>query len=261
MVGKKTIWYSRTYRTLQTDLLSAAKFTLFLVIPVLIILVLNLDWISYFMCNLAQRLISAELPQKELLVETTTFVPFGEISVLSFECGLPTPNEIAVNIVVVIAAITAMALSRMRGRPLMVYLLFSFMVHIISCVFFAFERNSIVYTGREFSEIFMKQQLGIWILFVVLMGVVLALYSGRGVLHKVLAFLTVMVWSGLLGVLRYIVFMYILARLSALYMADMYFVTGPIFDFLYLVGIYSIYSNRMQKIFESPEGESEWKWL
>ncbi len=261
MGKKKTIWYSRTYRTLQTDYLSAAKFTVFLVIPILLILVTQIDWVTFAMANLAQKFISAEVTGKEILIETADYVPFGEISILAFDCDLPAPNEIAINFAAVVIVVAVLGLSKLRGRPVMIYLVFSLMVHVMSCVFFIFERDSLVYTGREFSEIFMKQQIGIWILFIILMGVVLALYSGRGMLHKVLAFLAVLIWSAFIGVLRYIVFMFILARLSALYMADMYFVTGPIFDFLYLVSIYSIYSNQMQKIFESPEGEGEWKWL
>ena len=261
MAGKKTIWYSRTYRTLQTNYYSAAKFTLFLVIPVLVIVVTQIDWITFAMANFAQRLISAEAPEKEILIRSAQFVPFGEISILDFDCDMPMPNEIAVNFAVVVVIVALLGLSRLRGRPIMIYLVFSLMVHVMSCVFFIFERESLVYTGTEFSEIFMKQQVGIWLLFIILMGVVLALYSGRGLWLKVLAFLAVLVWSAILGVIRYVVFMYILARLSALYMADMYFVIGPIFDFLYLVGIYAIFSDRMQKIFESPEGEGEWKWL
>ena len=62
------------------------------------------------------------------------------------------------------------------------------------------------------------------------------------------------------GIIRYILFLYILQRFSVLYMALMFFVFGPFFDFLYLVGIYSIFMNKMIELYESQAGKDEWLW-
>ena len=43
-------------------------------------------------------------------------------------------------------------------------------------------------------------------------------------------------------------------------MALMFFVFGPLFDFLYLVAIYSLLVNKMVKIYDSGEGREDWKW-
>ena len=43
-------------------------------------------------------------------------------------------------------------------------------------------------------------------------------------------------------------------------MALMFFVFGPFFDFLYLVGIYSIFINKMIELYESQAGKDEWLW-
>ena len=43
-------------------------------------------------------------------------------------------------------------------------------------------------------------------------------------------------------------------------MALMFFVFGPLFDFLYLVGIYSIFANKMVKVYDKGERKGEWKW-
>ena len=37
-------------------------------------------------------------------------------------------------------------------------------------------------------------------------------------------------------------------------------VFGPLFDFLYLVAIYSLLVNKMVKIYDSGEGREDWKW-
>lgn len=261
MAQKKTIWYSRTYRTLNTDYRAAVLFILFLVIPTLLAFAFHVKWITGSISRLAQQLISAELTEQQFIVAGSEYPPFGQIYIVSFDIRLPTPHEISINLVLMLAMILVMVMTNLRSRPITIYLLFSLMIHIISCVFFAFERDTTVYTGTDFSDLLMKQQIGVWTLFIILMGAVLALNTGKGLRYKLLAFAALLVWSGFIGVIRYIVFIYLLSRFSALYMADMYFVAGPIFDFLYMVGIYSIYSHRMQKYFDSPEGEGEWKWL
>ncbi len=261
VVKKQRIWYSRTYRTLKPHYAFALLFLLILVVPLFVIFITHLQEISGLMSQLAQKLISEELTGQTFTVVGSEYPPFGAISILSYDTHIPPPDMILWNLLLVIGILFILVLSSIRGRPLVVFLMFSFMVHIISCVFFAFDRNTIIYTGTDFSDLLMKQQIGVWMLFILLTGLVISLYTGRGALQKILFFFAVMGWSGLIGVIRYIVFNYLLARFSALYIADMYFVAGPVFDFLYLVCFFSFYSHQMQKIFESPNGENEWKWL
>ena len=261
MAQKKTIYYSRTYRKIHTNFLHASLYLFFVVLPVLVILLLNLDTITYMLSELAQKILSAALPEKTFEIMESNFVPFGSTYCISFDSRFPSGLELMINLAVVSVIIAILILSSMRGKPLTVYLLFSFMVHIVSCVYFIFERDSFVYTATEFSDIFIKQQISIWILFVVMMGIITAFVGSKGLLSKFTAFFALLIYSGMFGTVRYIIYMFILARFSILYMADMYFVVGPIFDFLYLVGIYAVFTDRMQKRLDSPAGEEEWQWL
>ena len=73
-------------------------------------------------------------------------------------------------------------------------------------------------------------------------------------------FIGTILYSLVFGIIRYILFLYVLQRFSVLYMALMFFVFGPFFDFLYLVGIYSIFINKMIELYESQAGKDEWLW-
>ena len=232
-----------------------------LVIPLLVLLIRHLDDVTLFMCNLTRDVLTKALPDQSFEAMESNFVPFGLSYCMDFDSSLPTPNELLLNLLTVTVIISILVLSSYRGRPLTVYLLFSFMIHIISCVYFIFEPSYFPYTATVFSDIFIKQQISIWILFIVVMGILTAFVGSSGLFDKVVAFFSVLIYSTVFGIIRYIVFMFILARFSVLYMADMYFVTGPVFDFLYLVEIYAIYTHRMQKRLDSPEGEDEWAWL
>lgn len=113
----------------------------------------------------------------------------------------------------------------------------------------------------QFSNLYMKQQIGIWLTFIVLSGLVTGFLGNRGYLYKILTFLATMAYSLVFGVVRYILFLYLLQQFSILYMALMYFVFGPLFDFLYFVGIYSIFANKMVKMYDTGEGREDWEWL
>ena len=40
----------------------------------------------------------------------------------------------------------------------------------------------------------------------------------------------------------------------------MFFAFGPFFDFLYLVGIYGFFMDKVIKFYESAKGKGAWRW-
>ena len=136
----------------------------------------------------------------------------------------------------------------------------SLLVHIISCVFFIFATNHFPYTVKDYSNLYMQQQIGIWITFVILIGVVTGFEGNRGYFYKIITVVVSMLYSFIFGSVRYIVFLFALHQLSVLYMPMMFFVLGPMFDFVYLVFIYSFFINKMVDFYESGEGQEDWLW-
>lgn len=106
----------------------------------------------------------------------------------------------------------------------------------------------------------MKQQVGIWLTFMVLVGLIVGFMGNKGFLFKLLTFVSIMAYSFLFGFVRYILFLYMIQQYSILYMALMFFVFGPFFDFLYLVAIYGFFINKMVKLYDSDKGREEWQW-
>lgn len=261
MKRKDRIWYSRTYRRMEVNYIRGILFMALIGVPCLLLLVFNLETITRQLNELTVYLIGIALPDKVISLTTSEYPPFGTIYTLDYDVIPPGTTEIALNILVSVIIIVILVLSPLRGRPVMIYLLFSFMVHIISCVYCFFAEDEVIYTGTDFSNLQIKQQIGIWILFIVLAGLVFAFLSGREWPSKIIAFFAVLIYSALVGVLRSIIFNYLLARFSSLYMADMFFVAGSMYDFLYLVAIYAVYQNHIQNLIDSPEGRYEWKWL
>ncbi len=184
MAQKKTIYYSRTYRRIHTNFAYALLYIFILVLPTLIIFILILKPITLFLSNLTIKVLQGALPGREFLLAEGVFFPFGPTYYVDLQSKLPSSNEVLINLLVITVVVAFLVMSSFRGRPLAVYLLFSSMIHIISCVYFIFSQDYFVYTATIFSDIFMKQQISIWILFIVMMGIITAFVGGRDFISR-----------------------------------------------------------------------------
>lgn len=106
----------------------------------------------------------------------------------------------------------------------------------------------------------MLQEIGIWVMFFVMTVMVTGIIGDRAVIYKFLTLLAVMLYSIVFGIVRYVIFIWLLYRFSVIYMAFFYFMIGPMFDFLYLVMIYAVFVNRMIGVYDSRKGKEVWKW-
>ena len=75
---------------------------------------------------------------------------------------------------------------------------------------------------------------------------------------KMITMLATLVYSLVFGTVRYVVFLFIIGKISLLYMAILFFVLGPLVDFVYIVGIYSVYAARLAKKIKG--NFTLWKW-
>ena len=135
--------------------------------------------------------------------------------------------------------------------------MFLAVINLVSSVFFLLSPQAFPYTSTEFSELYIKAQLSMW-LFIPFILSMAFLPLPAPMSHKLLLMIFTIVYSALFGTLRYIIFMYIISRFSVIYMALLFFAFGPLIDFVYIVGIYSFYSSRLAKNLKSSA--SVWKW-
>ena len=69
-----------------------------------------------------------------------------------------------------------------------------------------------------------------------------------------------MVLSFVYGIVRYILYMIIISQFSYLFMASLYFAFGVLFDFLIMVGIFSLFIYMSGKKFQGKKRGRVWKW-
>lgn len=257
---KKNIYLARTYRYLNTNVTKNTLYILLMVIPSLILLIANIGNLTRFISRLGTSVLSAVWPNYIFDIKQSDFSVLGVMKYIEIPTVYPDMPFSFWNLLVVFSGLLFLGMGRRKGKPIAIYFMMDMIVHLVNCVYFVFAAEYFPFSAADFSELYMKQQLGIWIAFIVLIALVTSFLGNKGYIYRIMTFVGTMAYSLIYGAVRYIVFLYVLMRFSILYMALMFFVLGPLFDFLYLVAFYSIFVNRMVKVYDSREGRGEWRW-
>ena len=256
---KKQIFYARTYRHLQFNLRDCLIFTFLFVIPLTILFLLYYDELSGAMGYLAAWFLYRTTGVAPGF-STAEFIPqLGPVYYLNFVTELPDYGVILINMAVTLLAGGVLFLKKLRGKPLSVYLQIMLFVHFVSCMFFLLGRDIFPYEVEDYSRLYVQQQVGIWITFLVLIGLVEGILGRGAVLYRVLIMFVILIYSFVFGTVRYGLFLWVLRQYSVLYMPVMFFSLGPFFDFLYFVMIYTISANYMIKRNDN-KFRNDWAW-
>lgn len=260
MTAKNKMFYSRTYRHLKVNRKNSMLYLLILVVPSIIVLLLNISNISSLMSYLGIKVLGENFPGIPMQIVQIEIIILGVIEYIDLPTVYPEISFTFLNLIVTIILILFVSTGSRKGNITSIFLTIALFTHLVNCIYFIFAANYFPYSAFQYSDLYMKQQVGIWIMFIILVGLLTGCFGRIGLLYKIFMFVGTMLYSIVFGIVRYVLFLYILQRFSILYMALMFFVFGPFFDFLYLVGMYSIFANRMVKLYDSQEGQAEWIW-
>ena len=260
MAEKKVIYYARTYRAIRASRTKCFLYICILILPMLPLLWLHLDYLTLLICEAAQYAFREFCPDIPASIQTKNFSLLGKVSYLSVSTVYPEFRMCLLNGAVSLAVMIIIGNLPWKGRPMAIYLILNAGIQLISSLWFLFAGELFPYTLTQYSELYMVQEVGIWIVFLVMTGAVTGIVGDRGFPDKLLTVLCVMAYSIVFGTVRYIVFLYLLYRCSVLYMTLLYFTLGPMFDFVYLVMIYAFFINRMIRLYESQAGKGAWRW-
>jgi hypothetical protein len=138
------------------------------------------------------------------------------------------------------------------------YLVFLSIINGVSAAFFILTPMDFPYDIGTFCMLYIGTEVGLWILIPVILAI--ALYSTPTTLiSKILFILFNVAYSVIFGTVRYLVFLSALHDHSVLFMAVFYFVFGPLFDFVYVVGFYTLYVSNLSELIQ--HSFRRWKWL
>jgi len=122
------------------------------------------------------------------------------------------------------------------------WLIYIVFVYFVSSFYFVFFLGSFPYTERDFAVLYILQQTGVFLFIPILLAFSLSLFtfSWLNLLLNAITITLSLMYSSVFGGLRYIVFAYILKNLSYIHMPAMFFLFGPLLDFIYIISFYSL---------------------
>jgi hypothetical protein len=259
---KKKIHLSRTYRRLKVDRVSQNLYLFLWVVPFLIIFLYTYSIITFFLTDLAYFSLLPYQSMDEMGKVYSDFLPyFGGVYHLTVpDVVAPNNRFIAANMIFSLIIFLVCVSGRRSGHPFGIFVSMAVFIHMVSCIYFVFAPDYFPYTNSDYSELYIKQQVGIWLSFLSISGFITAFLGIGSIFRRIQTFIAIMLYSFSFGIIRYIVFLFILSKVSVLYMALMFFSFGPFFDFLYLVYIYGLYVEKVISVSESQEGKGVWEW-
>ncbi|MDD7643207.1 MAG: hypothetical protein PUK75_12190 [bacterium] len=260
MDSKKKIYYARTYRRLQIRWERTIVLACLLILPTTIIFLMMLDALTDMITRTGTELLSKVIAAENMHIVSTAYSILSRMSYIKLSTVYPTISMILWNMGICFLLLLLIFVLRKGSRPFAIFSLFAIVIHMVSCMYFLFAADRFPYTAGQYSELYLKQQTGIWLTFIVLAGLVTTFIGENGYFWKLVTFLSIIAYSLIFGAVRYILFLFILYRYSVLYMALLFFVFGPMFDYSYFVAIYAIFVNKNINDYEFGKKKGVWKW-
>ncbi len=237
---KALIYCHRAYRRLPDAgrLHYLLKF-LALTVPFLIAVVVFAGDISWFFSSAARALL---MPVINGSVEVTRvpFAWFGDLYLADFLGRFPSATFSFWTGIVSIILMAAAIRSKRVPRSVAIYFAFLLLITAVSAAYFLIFPRQFPYGVYNFSDLYIKTEIGIWLVIPILMSIALmplpgALWQDYAVIASALAY------SVAFGFVRYLIFLYILDRFGYIFMATMFIAFDPPLDTIYVIGIYSMY--------------------
>ena len=255
--AKSIILYHRSYRIIPGSLgLYLLQIMLF-VVPLSIGSILFYPEITEAICQVAKYVLAPHYPANAIHIVETQFLSFvNDYSYLRLPGAFPTPFFSQIN--ALICVVLLFVLRRIEtAKPVMIFFMMILFIHLASSLFFVIFPRLFPYDTTEYSRLYMLQQISIGFFMPLLMGLAVMSLPASLLSRCTVVYITYF-YSLIFGTLRYITFLYLLNTISVLYMAVFYFVLGPLIDFVYVAGFYSVFIARTAKKMKGDT--SVWKW-
>jgi hypothetical protein len=255
---KNKIFYHRAYKKFKGSSLSSRwTFLILWIVFDLIILAGHYHVLDRFAFVSAKILQWLNCPVRVNLWPAHMFI-VEYLPYLILPVRFPGPGLALINFIVCIAIVICLPRIHQIPRPIMVWTAFVAVINAIASAYFIVCPHLFPYDVGQFSLLYQGTELGTWLMIPIVMGAALAPLPAPFI-EKAGVVAATMAYSIIFGIVRYVVFLFLLYKVSVLYMAVMVFSFGPLFDFVYIVGFYSYYGKVIA--LRLKRDEDAWLWL
>ncbi len=252
---KSTIYYHRAYRKVSyPGKRIFLKFVIF-TSPLIIAVLFLSPGLTLIMSNFVKYVILASFSSESIDILTQQYL-LGDVYVLDFSTKYPTP--LFSFSLFVFSFLTIVLIHKFRiPKPIALWIIFLSFMNLVSSVFFTFFPTAFPYDTKQFSELYIITEINMWLFIPIITGISLLPLPSSTLSKFIIAF-SVLIYSIVFGVVRYVVFMYILRKFSIVFMSTLFFSFGPLMDFFYVVSIFSLYVSIISK--KTKRDIKAWNW-
>ncbi|MGO9378932.1 MAG: hypothetical protein ACLPN1_01720 [Dissulfurispiraceae bacterium] len=253
--AKSVILHHRSHRKISTSV-RPFLFQFFLIaLPLSLAVAFFYPQITKFVCQIAKAILSPYFRHDSLAIVSYPYITGDAYYVM-------LPDKFPSILLSLLNAIISLLLMVLMPRityfkPLVIFSIVVTFILFLSSVFFIFLPDQFPYAASDYSDLYIKQQISIWFFVPVITGLAV-LPLPASLPSKIITMLSTLAYSLIFGSVRYVVFLFIIGKASLLYMAILFFVLGPLVDFVYIVGIYCVYAARLAKKIKG--NYTLWKW-
>jgi hypothetical protein len=255
---KNVIYYHRAYRTITRRPKRFWSQFLLTTILLMIVILLTYPETTKLMSMIARDILAPSFPAEKLEILQRKFLIENENIFLLIGPGSYPSTLMSFISSLVMLVIILLLQNVKKNKNIAIFVSFLAFIHMVSAVFFTLTPHLFPYTSTDFAELYVKTVIGVWIFIPVILSMALFPLPSSFV-PKLFIILLTLIYSFVFATLRYAIFMYILTKYSFIYMALLFFAFGPLIDFVYVVGIYSVYVAYLAK--KMKGSEAQWKWL
>lgn len=254
---KDIIFYHRAYRRASIRGKNLFLESIFLLLPLLITILFLYPEITFLINRFAKSILLSSLPNADIEIIRKSYM-FSNVYILGLHGKYPS---VMLSFSLFLFSLLSISLTPMTKipRPIVAWVIFVSSINLISSIFFVLSPSIFPYDIENFSEFYIKTEVSIWLFVPILMGTTL-LFIPSNILVRFSIVVLTLLYSVVFGTLRYAVFLYILKKFSYIFMPLLFFAFGPLMDFTYMVGIYSLYCSIIARKSNNRAEIGPWRW-
>lgn len=254
---KDIIFYHRAYRRASIRGKYLFLESIFLLLPLLITILFLYPEITFLINRFAKSILLSSLPTADIEIIRKSYM-FSSVYILGLHGKYPS---VMLSFSLFLFSLLSISLTPMTKipRPIVAWVIFVSSINLISSIFFVLSPSIFPYDIENFSEFYIKTEVSIWLFVPILMGTTL-LFIPSNILVRFSIVALTLLYSVVFGTLRYAVFLYILKKFSYIFMPLLFFAFGPLMDFTYMVGIYSLYCSIIARKRNNRAEIGPWRW-
>lgn len=229
---------------------------LLLSLPFIIAVYFLFPLLTLVNCHNAYQLLSTIIPTDFLIIMKQEYM-WTHLFLMNLPGSFPSRDFAVINLIVAFALIILAPHTPKLPKSIGIWFAFISLIHLVSAAFFIIMPDRFPYNIQTFSELYVKTEVSMWFIIPLLLSLsMLPLPTTKA--KKFFVILFILLLDIILGIVRYVLFLYILNQYSFIYMALMFFAFGPLIDFLYSVVSYCLFVSYIAK--EVKEEMELWNW-